>query len=64
MTVPTLLGIGSIVVGFAFIAAAFLAVTTCRRPRVAVGLGIAAFVFVTVIPVILAVFVVAPNPAG
>ncbi|EEI17328.1 hypothetical protein [Corynebacterium lipophiloflavum] len=62
MTTPTLLGIASIVIGFALIAAAFLVVVKGRRTPLAVGLGIAAFVFVTVIPVILAVFVAAPNP--
>lgn len=63
MTGSTVVGIASIVIGFLLIAAAFLAVTTWRRPSLAVGLGVAAFVFITVIPVILAVFVAAPNPA-
>ncbi|SDM00615.1 hypothetical protein SAMN04488535_1541 [Corynebacterium mycetoides] len=62
MTGPTIIGIGSIIIGFALIAAAFLAVARWRRTGLAVGLGIAAFFFVTVIPVILAVFVAAPNP--
>lgn len=61
MTAPTIAGIVSIVIGFLLIAGAFLSVTTWRRPRLAVGFGGAAFVFITIIPVILAVFVAAPN---
>ncbi|WP_235933507.1 hypothetical protein [Corynebacterium qintianiae] len=58
----TTLGIVSIVIGFVLIAVAFLAVAKWRRTPLAVGLGIAAFVFITVIPVFLAVFVAVPDP--
>ncbi|MCO6394576.1 MULTISPECIES: hypothetical protein [Corynebacterium] len=57
----TVTGIASIAVGFGFIAAAFVATNRQEIPR-AVGYGLAAFVFITVIPVILAVFVAVPNP--
>ncbi|AWB84901.1 hypothetical protein [Corynebacterium liangguodongii] len=64
MSGATVWAIASIVVGFALIAASFLAASAARRPRLALGFGIAAFLFVTVIPTVLAVFVAAPNPAA
>lgn len=62
MNTATVIGIASIVIGFVLIGVSFLAATRRRGTAPAVGLGIAAFVFITVIPVILAVFVAAPNP--
>ena len=56
MRTVTVLGIASIVIGFLCIAAAFHTFMK-KYPTVwPVALGIAAFFFVTVIPVILAVF--------
>ncbi|MDY5785464.1 MULTISPECIES: hypothetical protein [unclassified Corynebacterium] len=55
-------GIASIVVGFVLIGAAFLAVNKGERTGLAVALGIAAFIFITIIPVFLAVFIAVPNP--
>ena len=55
MTTPTVLGIASIVIGFALIAAAFLAVVKGRRTGLAVGLGIAlAFMKTVNVPLIVA----------
>ncbi|SDS75768.1 hypothetical protein [Corynebacterium timonense] len=62
MTTPTIVGIVSIVIGFALIGASFYVTSRTRNVPLAVGLGIAAFVFITVIPVVLAVFIAAPNP--
>lgn len=59
--VTTLLGIASIVIGFGLIAGAFIAVMR-ERKRLAVGLGVLALVFITIIPVGLALFVAVPNP--
>ena len=56
MNSVTILGIASIVIGFLCIAAAFYSFMTKRPVAWSVGFGLAAFVFVTVIPVILAVF--------
>lgn len=56
MTTTTLLGIISIAIGFLCIGAAFYVFMRRKSTPWAAGLGIAAFVFVTVIPVILAVF--------
>lgn len=56
MTTTTLLGIISIAIGFLCIGVAFWAFMR-KKPTVwPVALGIAAFVFVTVIPTFLAVF--------
>ena len=56
MTTTTVIGIGSIFIGFLCIAAAFYSFMTKRPVAWSVGFGLAAFVFVTVIPVFLAVF--------
>ncbi|WKD58344.1 hypothetical protein CAPI_09105 [Corynebacterium capitovis DSM 44611] len=64
MTAATLVGIGSIVVGFVLIGAAFLAVARKGNYLAGAAFGIGAFVFITVIPVFLAVFVAAPHPTG
>lgn len=56
MTTTTVIGIISIVIGFLCIAAAFYTFMK-KKPTVwPLGFGLAAFVFVTVIPVFLAVF--------
>lgn len=57
----TLAGIASIFIGFVLIAAAFVAVMRERR-GLAVGLGVAALVFITLIPVGLALIFAVPNP--
>ena len=56
MTTTTVVGIISIAVGFLCIAAAFYAFMKKKPTAWAVGFGLTAFVFVTVIPVFLAVF--------
>ncbi|MDO5512186.1 hypothetical protein [Corynebacterium sp.] len=56
MTTVTVLGISSIVIGFLCIGAAFYTFVNKKPQAWSVGFGIAAFVFVTVFPVILAVF--------
>ncbi|WP_291314385.1 hypothetical protein [Corynebacterium sp. UBA2622] len=61
MTTSTIVGIVSIVIGFALIAASFLATTRRRNIPLALGLGIAAFIFITIIPVFIAVFIAVPN---
>lgn len=62
MNAATIVGIASIVIGFALIGASFLATTRKRNIPLAVGLGLAAFLFITVIPVFIAVFIAVPNP--
>ncbi|WJY69054.1 hypothetical protein [Corynebacterium auris] len=62
MNTATIVGIASIVVGFVLIAASFYVTARRRHVPLAVGLGVAAFLFVTVIPVFIAVFIAAPNP--
>ena len=57
----TLVGIASIFIGFVLIAAAFVAVMR-ERKGLAVVLGVAALVFITFIPVGLALFFAVPNP--
>lgn len=57
----TMLGIASIAVGFVAIAAAFLAVMRKKPVWIPVTLGIVALIFVTVLPVILAIFFAAPT---
>lgn len=56
MNSVTILGIASIVIGFLCIAAAFHTFMTKKPVGWSVAFGIAAFFFVTVIPVFLAVF--------
>lgn len=56
MTTTTLLGILSIAIGFLCIGAAFWAFMQKKPTAWSVALGVAAFVFVTVIPTFLAVF--------
>lgn len=63
MGTATVVGIGSIAIGFCLIGAAFWAMAKLKRPMLALGFGLAAFLFITIIPVFLAVFVAAPGPA-
>ena len=63
MGTATVVGIGSIAIGFCLIGAAFWAMAKMHRPVLALGFGLAAFLFITIIPVFLAVFVAAPGPA-
>ncbi len=61
MTAPTILGIASIVVAFALFSSSFyMAVKGRKRP--AIVMGAVAFVFMTLIPVSLALFFAVPNP--
>ncbi|WP_342318650.1 hypothetical protein [Corynebacterium mayonis] len=62
MDTATIVGIVSVVIGFALFGLAFWVTAKLRKISLAVGLGIAAFLFITVIPVSLAVFVAVPNP--
>ena len=58
----TLLGIASIFVAFAlFMASIYYALK--KRKREAIILGVVAFLFMTVIPVSLALFGAVPNPS-
>lgn len=61
MGAATVLGIASIFIGFALFAASFFAATKGLKQR-AIGFGVAAFLFITLIPVSLALFVAVPNP--
>lgn len=61
MTAGVVAGIVSIVVAFLLFAGAYFATMRGRKP-LAIGLGLTAFVFMTVIPVALALFVAVPNP--
>ena len=63
MGTATVVVIGSIAIGFCLIGAAFWAMAKMQRPVLALGFGLAAFLFITIIPVFLAVFVAAPGPA-
>ncbi|RNE48073.1 hypothetical protein [Corynebacterium alimapuense] len=56
MTIPTVLGIASIFIGFLCIAGAFASYMYKKPVALSVVLGIAALIFVTVLPVFLAVF--------
>ncbi|OEY04761.1 hypothetical protein [Corynebacterium sp. Marseille-P4321] len=61
MTAGTVAGIISIVIAFALFSGAFFA-TMRGKKRLAIGLGVTAFLFMTLIPVSLALFVAVPNP--
>lgn len=63
LNATTMAGILSILVSFGLFMGAFYS-TTKKRTKLAVSLGIAAFVFMTLIPVSLAVFGAAANPGG
>lgn len=59
----TMLGIASIVIGFVCIAAAFVAVMRKKPVWVPVTLGITSLIFVTAVPVTLAIFFAAQTPS-
>lgn len=61
MTAGTIAGIISIFIAFALFSCSFYAATKGNK-RLALILGAVAFLFMTVIPVSLAVFVAVPNP--
>ena len=61
MSTPTILGIASIVVAFALFSSSFYMAVQGRK-RASIGFGLTAFVFMTVIPVSLALFAAVPNP--
>lgn len=63
LNTTTIVGIVSILVAFALFMAAFY-FTTKKRTTLAIALGIAAFLFMTLIPVCLAIFRAASNPGG
>ncbi|AGS35942.1 hypothetical protein B841_12350 [Corynebacterium maris DSM 45190] len=59
----TMLGIASIVIGFFCIATAFVAVMRKKPVWIPVTLGITSLIFVTVVPVTLAIFFAAQTPS-
>lgn len=61
MTAGTIAGIISIFIAFALFSGSFYA-TVKGSKRLAIVLGAVAFVFMTIIPVSLALFVAVPNP--
>ena len=61
MNATTILGIVSIVVAFALFSSSFYMAVQGRK-RASIGFGLTAFVFMTVIPVSLALFSAVPNP--
>lgn len=61
MTTATVLGIVSILIAFALFSVSFY-MATKRRKKESIIFGIVAFVFMTLIPVSLALFVAVPNP--
>lgn len=61
MGTATVLGICSIVLAFLLFTACYWTVVNKKPAALSVGLGLAAFIFMTFVPVFLAIFVVAPN---
>ena len=61
MGTATILGICSIFIGFGLFAGCFFTVVKKKPMSLSVGLGLAAFIFITFVPVFLAVFIAAPN---
>lgn len=61
MGITTILGICSIVLAFLLFVACYWTVVNNKPPALSVGLGLATFIFMTFVPVFLAVFVAAPN---
>lgn len=61
MTTATVLGIVSILIAFALFGASFYMATKDRKKE-SIIYGAVAFVFMTIIPVSLALFVAVPNP--
>lgn len=61
LTATTILGICSILVAFGLFTACYWTVVKNKPAALSVALGLAAFIFMTFVPVFLAVFVAAPN---
>lgn len=61
MNATTVLGVASIVVAFVLFSTSFYMAVKGRK-RASIGFGLTAFVFMTVIPVSLALFAAVPNP--
>lgn len=61
MNATTILGIASIVVALVLFSTSFYMAVKGRK-RASIGFGLTAFVFMTVIPVSLALFAAVPNP--
>lgn len=61
LTATTILGICSIFIAFGLFTACYWTVVKNKPAALSVGLGLAAFIFMTFVPVFLAVFVAAPN---
>ncbi|WJY98545.1 hypothetical protein [Corynebacterium fournieri] len=61
MNATTILGIASIVVAFVLFSTSFYFAVKGRK-RASLSMGLLAFVFMTVIPVSLALFSAVPNP--
>lgn len=61
MNATTILGIVSIVVAFVLFSTSFYMAVKGRK-RASIGFGLTAFIFMTVIPVSLALFAAVPNP--
>ncbi|MBA1836624.1 hypothetical protein GC584_04105 [Corynebacterium sp. zg912] len=61
MNATTILGIASIVVAFVLFSTSFYMAVKGRK-QASIGFGLTAFVFMTVIPVSLALFAAVPNP--
>ena len=61
MGATTILGICSIVLAFFLFVACYWSVVNEKPAALSVGLGLTAFIFMTFVPVFLAVFVAAPN---
>ena len=61
MNATTILGIASVVVAFFLFSASFYCAVKGRK-RTSISFGLVAFLFMTVIPVSLALFSAVPNP--
>lgn len=61
MGATTILGICSIGLAFLLFVGCYWTVVNDKPVALSVGLGLAAFIFMTFVPVFLAVFVAAPN---
>lgn len=61
MNATTILGIASIVVAFVLFSVSFYLAVKGRK-QASIGFGAAAFLFMTIIPVSLALFSAVPNP--
>ena len=61
MGAATIAGIGSIFLGFCLFGACYWSVVSKKPMAASVALGALAFIFITFVPVFLAVFVAAPS---